>query len=191
MKENFSDLTGKVLIATPYAMEGDIFCKSIVFIAQHSRYGSIGFILNKPISSLSPGNELIKKINTEVYLPEINLDLYVGGPCDLEKGFFLHSNDYTTDLIFPSKESEVLISSNEAIIEDINNGKGPKHTIFMIGYSEWKSGQIETELENNLWIVSKPNKELIFSENASLKWDFGLADVGINAYEFAPSFGKC
>ncbi len=191
MEGNFYDLTGKILIATPYKMSGNVFYKSMVYIVQHFHYGSIGLIFNKPASSMPPGDDLIKKINSELTLPEINLDLHIGGPCNLERGFFMHSLDYKKEPIFECQKSSIGISSNADIIQDINNDAGPKKAIFIIGYTGWHAGQLEVELENNLWIVSEPNSELIFSENHSLKWDFGLADVGINVHEFAPQFGNC
>lgn len=191
MEGNFYDLTGKILIATPYTMNGNVFYKSMIYIVQHFHYGAIGLIFNKPASSMPPGDDLIKRINTELTLPDINLDLHIGGPCNLERGFFLHSLDYKKESIFECEKSSIAISSNAEIIEDINTGKGPNNTIFIIGYTGWNAGQLESELEDNLWIVAEPNPELIFSENHSVKWDFGLADVGINVHEFAPQLGNC
>ena len=72
------------------------------------------------------------------------------------------------------------------ILQDIAAGKGPEKSIFIVGYTGWAAGQLEFELENNLWIITAPDKELIFSLNDSNKWTKALNIVGISSNYFMP-----
>ena len=80
----------------------------------------------------------------------------------MERGFFLHTNEYNKNLLFNPINDGLAVSSNLQIIQDISNGVGPKQSLFIIGYTGWGADQLEFELENNLWIVSEPNLDLIF-----------------------------
>ncbi|HYY25900.1 MAG TPA: YqgE/AlgH family protein, partial [Candidatus Udaeobacter sp.] len=49
-------------------------------------------------------------------------------------------------------------------------GKGPRQSLFMLGYSGWASGQLEAELKANAWYVIPADKALIFGQDADKKW---------------------
>jgi putative AlgH/UPF0301 family transcriptional regulator len=61
--QDFSNLTGKILIASPYTMENNIFHQSLVYIVHHSTEGSVGFIINRPINNGISLKSLLKKID--------------------------------------------------------------------------------------------------------------------------------
>ncbi|MEC8684115.1 MAG: YqgE/AlgH family protein, partial [Bacteroidota bacterium] len=63
---------GKLLIAEP-AIIGDVsFNRSVVLLANHNEEGSVGFILNKPLTFTL--NELIPEIKGDA------MQIYNGGP---------------------------------------------------------------------------------------------------------------
>ena len=189
-ESNFSNLTGKILIASPYTMEGNVFHKSIIYVIQHNKEGSIGLIINHPVNH-APANTLFKKMDDSINFNDLNLDVHLGGPVEMERGFFLHTNEYNKNLLFNPKNDDLAVSSNLQIIKDISNGIGPKKSLFIIGYTGWGAGQMEFELENNLWIVADPNHDLIFNEANSDKWHKGLSSLGISKQDFAPEIAIC
>ena len=83
------------------------------------------------------------------------------------------------------------VSSNVQILQDIATGIGPKNSLFIVGYTGWGSGQLDFELEHNLWIIADPDKELIFSENDSDKWAKALNIVGVSSNDFIPFVATC
>ena len=190
MAQNFSNLTGKILIATPYAMEGNVFHKSMIYMIQHGEEGSVGLIFNRPINDM-PEDTILKKVNESLTLPDIDLEVHIGGPLELERGFFLHTMDYNKNTLFKSADNIHGVTSNTEIIQDIKKGNGPDHALFILGYTGWGKGQLEFELENNLWIIAEPDPELIFSDNPLIKWDMGLASLGVLTNEFIPQVGNC
>lgn len=183
--QDFSNLTGKILIASPYTMEGNVFHQSLIYVVHHNADGAVGFIFNRLINN-APVNNLFKQIDPTIDLSMLNLDIHIGGPVELERGFFLHSADYDKNLLFKAEGAEIAISSNLEILKDITSGKGPKSNMFIIGYTGWSSGQMELELQSNLWIVLEPDKDLIFSSDNNSKWIKALGKLGIDSTDFIP-----
>lgn len=189
-EQNYSNMTGKILIATPFAMQGNVFYQSMIYVIQHTPQGSIGLIFNRPVSNM-PADTLFRKVNSQIVLPELDLEVHIGGPVEIERGFFLHTTDYDKNLLFKPTDNNLAVSSNAQILNDITEGKGPNKAIFIIGYTGWGAGQMEFEIENNLWLVAEPDEDLIFSENAAIKWNMAVASLGINTNEFVPAIGSC
>ncbi len=189
-EHDFSNLTGKILIASPYTMEGNVFHKSMIYVIQHNKEGSVGLIINHPINH-SPANNLFKKMDSSIDFKDLDLDVHLGGPVEMERGFFLHTNEYDKNLLFNPIDDGLAVSSNLQIIQDISNGVGPKQSLFIIGYTGWGADQLEFELENNLWIVSEPNLDLIFDKDADNKWLKALSTLGISKYDFVPEIAIC
>ncbi|MEH6405826.1 MAG: YqgE/AlgH family protein [Leeuwenhoekiella sp.] len=136
---------GKLLIAEP-SIIGDVsFNRSVVLLANHTVEGSVGFILNKPLS-----------FTLEELIPEVTstMQVYNGGPVEQDNLYFIHK---VPELIPGSVE----ISSGiywggdfESVIDLIASGKISEHEIrFFLGYSGWDSHQLDQELDSNSWIV--------------------------------------
>ncbi len=189
--QDFSNLTGKILIATPYTMENNIFHQSLVYIVHHGIEGSIGFIINRPITNEISLKNLLKKTDSNIDISSLNLEILIGGPIELERGFFLHSAEYDKNLLFKPENSDLAVSSNVEILQDITAGIGPKLNMFTIGYTAWNAGQIEFEIQNNLWLITKANKELIFGAEPSSKWLSAITNLGIDSSDFVPHLANC
>ncbi|AGJ02825.1 UPF0301 protein [Rickettsia prowazekii str. Breinl] len=86
--------------------------------------------------------------------------------------------------------NDLAVSSNLEISEDIAFGKGPKNSLFIVGYTAWKPGQLEEELEKNLWLVMDCSKEFIFAENPENKWHNALKHLGIDEIYFSSQIGN-
>ncbi len=188
--KTFSNLTGKVLIASPFAMEGNVFYKSLIYLIKHSSEASLGLIFNYPIKG-TPADNFFNKIDDNLSNINLKLDIYFGGPVELERGFFLHTNDYDKNLLFVPNDGNIVISSNIQILKDVTRGKGPKNILFIIGYTGWNAGQLEFELESNLWIVTEPDHNLIFFGEATEKWNNSLKRIGVSTEDFVLVTATC
>ena len=187
--QNFSNLTGKVLIASPFAMEGNVFHKSLIYVMKHTNEGSIGLIFNRPINN-APAKSIFGKIKG-LDIHNLNLDVHIGGPMDVERGFFLHTSEYDKNTLFHPDQGMLAVSSNIEILKDVASHIGPKNSMFIIGYTGWSKGELEFELENNLWIITEPNLDLIFAKNEFNKWSHALSMLGISSNYFIPSNAMC
>ncbi len=186
---SLEDLTGKFLIASPYSFGSDVFNKSLIYVVSHSEKGAMGMIVNHMVNRV-PANSLLKLFKDETNVSELVLPIYLGGPVEPERGFILHSCEYDKNLLL-KVESDLAVSSNIEILKDIALGAGPKRSLFVLGYTGWDAGQLEREIQNNMWIVSDSSKDLIFSETTEDKWSAALYKMGIDNTNFAPHAGHC
>ncbi|WP_341757854.1 YqgE/AlgH family protein [Candidatus Tisiphia endosymbiont of Ditula angustiorana] len=176
----FDNLSGKVLVATPYMLEG-IFNKSLVYMLSHTAEGAMGLIFNNLVNHIEIKSFF--KISDDQVDSNIMMPIYLGGPVEHERGFFLHSDDYNENLLLKF-QNHLAVSSNPKIPHDIASGHGPKNSLFIIGYTAWKAGQLETEIKENLWIITKCDKEFIFSDHPESKWHNALQNLGIKESHF-------
>ena len=73
---------GCLLVAEPTILNDMSFNRSVILLTEHTKDGSVGFILNKPLSYSI--NELIPEINA-------NFMVYNGGPVEQDNLYFLHN----------------------------------------------------------------------------------------------------
>jgi putative transcriptional regulator len=182
---SFSSLAGKMLVANPYCSFGDVFDKSIIYIASHTQEGALGLIINKHVRKLSL--KQLYKINDK-NIVDIEKSIMIGGPVEPERSFVLHSAEYKKNITF-SSESDLAVSSNYEVIKDILKGQGPAKSAIILGYTGWGTGQLENEIENNYWLIIDADQSLIFSEDNNFKWATALENIGIDSGHFSSQMG--
>lgn len=162
---------GHLLIAEPSILSDISFNRSVVLLAEHNNKGSVGFILNKPLS-----------YNINDLIPEIDatFKIYNGGPVEQDNLYFIHT---IPDMIPKS----VKISNGiywggdfETTKQLINDGKISKNQIrFFLGYSGWSVNQLEIELQENNWIVTENTlKNKLLSKGSPLFWKEKIIEQG-------------
>ena len=176
---NLSDFNGKLLIASP-AIGDARFQKTVIYLCSDTKIdGVTGFVINQPIPYVSFRNILSQMklpFGEEKYYPEI----LEGGPVDENRGFVLHSGDYTGEDTIPLGDN-ISISTSQTVIEDLVQGKGPENALFILGCAKWLPGQLETEIAENAWLITQASSEIIFKTPHPQKWEKALSCMG-----FAP-----
>jgi putative transcriptional regulator len=164
-------IKGQLLIAEP-SITGDLsFNRSVILLADHDKEGSVGFIINKPL-----------KYTIHDLIPEINarFKIFNGGPVEQDNLYFIHN---IPDLIPNSIEISNGIywgGDFECTKDLINNGKVNKHNIrFFLGYTGWEEQQLESEMNENSWIVT-PNsyKNKIIGKSSTHFWKEQIIELG-------------
>lgn len=187
------DLSGKFLIASPYSLSSDVFNKSLIYVVSHSDTGAMGLAVNNLVNKL-PANSIMDLFKDQPAMDasQLVLPIYQGGPVEQERGFILHTLEYNkTPLMKVNPVNNLGISSNIEILRDIVQGSGPKRSIFMLGYSGWSEGQLESEIQKGMWIVADSSQDLIFAPEEEDKWSAALEEVGIDSSTFSPRIGNC
>ncbi len=162
---------GQLLIAEP-SIIGDLsFNRSVILLADHNHEGSVGFILNKPLDYTI--SDLIPEI-------EASFKIYNGGPVEQDNLYFIHT---IPELITGSIEISNGIfwgGDFELTRSLINEGKINKENIrFFLGYTGWSANQLEGELKENSWIMSKNiYKSTILSKSSSQFWKEKIIELG-------------
>lgn len=182
------NLAGKLLVASPFCQFNEMYNKSVIYVASHAKHGSVGMIINHLINKMS-SRHLLTMLREEADINDLIIYVCLGGPVEPERGFILHTKDYARNILF-SLNDKLSISSNVEILKDIASGHGPQKSLFVMGYTGWEAGQIEKEIESNLWIVADPDYDLIFNEKHDIKWKTALSSVGITENVFCSQTGR-
>jgi putative transcriptional regulator len=166
---NLKPQKGRLLLAEPF-MNDDHFSRSVIYMCEHDKSGSYGFILNNKL------NIKLDEIIPDIQIPNINV--YYGGPVHSSNLFFLHqlgdiidSSVKISDNIWTSGDFNQIIEFMNMGILDINKIK------FFLGYAGWTKNQLETEFDSNSWIAIDLKKENIFCKNDDL-WKEVLSNRG-------------
>ena len=182
------NLRNHFLVSMPH-INDPVFKQSLIYICSHDKMGAMGLIINKPISMLNMKIELDSIIEqTDLSKISPKLKVYFGGPVGLDLGIILHGLDYKTNKTIKIS-SEIGVTSDSRIIEDIIKGDGPRSFRFSMGYAGWDNGQLEEEFNNGDWLVFPGNSELIFNFQEEMKWKDITSKLGINISDFSGNTG--
>ena len=188
---NFSDkhdgyYEGQLLIATPY-MRGEVFGGSVIYIFAHNAGGAMGIIINKPLEMVHYAS-LFQQLSINISKYKGDLTIYHGGPVEENRGFALHSSDYELEDTI-NNDSGINVTASIAILRDIADNKGPQKSLLAIGYAGWSAGQLEAEIEANLWLTVHATPDVIFNASDSNKYNMTEKLLGIDMFRIAPMAG--
>lgn len=147
---------GNILYGTDL-LKNTFFENSVICITEVKVDGPVGFVINKKFDRKL--NELVEFQNQKP------LSLFVGGPMENDKLFFLHRrND-----IIPNGEliqKDVYLGGDFLTMLDLRN-KNQIQTSdikLLLGYCGWDNGQLEQEIEEGSWRMENLNQELIWEK---------------------------
>jgi putative transcriptional regulator len=177
-------LDGQLLIAMPVITDRR-FARAVIYICAHSAEGAMGLIINQRAPNIRFA-ELLRRLSIaapdrgELAGESPDLDIHVGGPVETERGFVLHSADYyTADSTLPIDEG-VSLTATIDILKAIAKGKGPGRAMLALGYSGWRPGQLETEIQANGWLNCPADPDLLFDRDLDQKYGRALSKIGVD-----------
>ncbi len=161
---------GKILLSEPLLFD-PFFKRSVVLLVEHNEEGSIGFVLNKTVNV-----NVADLVND---FPKIDSEVFWGGPINRNHLFYMHTKG---NLIEGSKEIlpglhwggdfeelKVLIDTQQISSKDIR---------FFAGYSGWAKGQLEQELNEKSWIITKTNISTVMLNTGKNLWKDMMKKMG-------------
>ncbi len=179
-------LKGHFLIATAQ-MPDPRFQEQVVYICAHTDEGAMGLVVNHPIETLTLADILE---SADLPVPTHPLpSVYMGGPVEIENGFFLHSADYRPRNFIEVSDT-VLLSRDPDILHDIVREQGPAHYLFLLGYAGWAPGQLEHELTVNGWLAVPGNDRILFDTPDDQKWKEAAKGYGIDISLYGDVIGS-
>ena len=166
------------------------FKRSVICVCAHSEDGAIGIIINKIIESLS-FSKIIKqlRLKKDRVKKDYSEPIYFGGPVETERGFILHSADYSSEKS-TSINTEISMTASTEILQALIDGNGPTKSIIALGYAGWGPGQLDTEIQSNAWLSVQSDPDLIFSDKTSEKWDMALEKIGVDPALLSTEAGR-
>ncbi len=165
-------LTGQLLIAAR-EMPDPRFAQTVIYMISHNESGAMGLVINRPLAK-GPISDLLKGVGAESEGASGEIILHYGGPVEPGKGFVLHGSDYA-DEDTTVVGNGFAVTAGVGILRAIAHGKGPRRSLFVLGYAGWAPGQLEAEIKAKDWFSIPAEEALIFDGDADTKWDRAMA----------------
>ncbi|HON18964.1 MAG TPA: YqgE/AlgH family protein [Salinivirgaceae bacterium] len=163
---------GVVLISEPFG-DDMYFGRSVVLIVEHSKDGTVGFVLNRTISI-----QLKNLFGEHNKLPDIPDNLSLGGPVEPNTLHFIHTlgpqlgncKQILPDIYWGGDIEKVLYLKKTGLIDS-------RQIKFFIGYSGWAPGQLAEEINRSQWLISSISPGKIISSPSNL-WEETIREMG-------------
>jgi putative transcriptional regulator len=130
---------------------------------QHDDERALGVVINRTI------NVTVKQACEQVLETDCDIEgnLHEGGPCE-KLLMVLHTDEMVEgddEPVLPGLHFSTDKDSIERLLRD-----PPEHLKFIVGYSGWGAGQLESELKHGSWLVVPATTERVFGPIDGL-WD--------------------
>lgn len=161
---------GDVLISEPF-MNDFYFRRSVILLIDHNEEGSLGVIFNKRLTI--PFNEIVQGF------PEFNADVYLGGPVETDRIFFIH----TVGEMIPDSHlisNGLYWSGNISVLKSMIKMDliKPHEVRFYVGYAGWDGGQLRNELKANTWVVGRFTAKQLLRTMPGKMWSDFVKQIG-------------
>ena len=162
--------TGDVLISEPF-MNDFHFRRSVILIIDNNEEGSLGVIFNKRLTI--PFNEIVQGF------PEFKADVYLGGPVETDRIFFIHTIGEMIPDSYKISDGLYWSGNVNALKAMIKMDLIKPHEVrFYVGYAGWDSGQLRNELKANTWLVGKFSSKQLLTTIPGKMWKNFVKQMG-------------
>ena len=167
--------TGQLLLALP-AIGDPRFDHAAIVLISHDDQGAMGIALSHQaeftVSELLDQAGIAGTVSPDPWV-------LVGGPVEQQRGFVIHSRDWggegTIDVA-----GAFCVSGSLDVLRAIAQGRGPSIWQVALGYAGWGPGQLESEIANDAWHVTKLDHSLLFDMNPPDRWRSAMERDGID-----------
>lgn len=167
-------LPGHLIIASPN-MDDPYFNKAVIMLCSHDEEGAFGLLINRHIGYINA--EIMQTSANDDAKPKV-FDVLVGGPVEPDASLVLTIQE--EDLLnFNIHPLFTLYNNAEDYIADHVVEKSSEYFMVFKGYCSWAPGQLDQEMQENVWIARPPSLEMIQSTAYKKKWNQCMKDLKI------------
>jgi putative transcriptional regulator len=181
-----SSLTGQLLVAMP-TMSDPRFERAVIYVCAHSEDGAMGLVVNKLVDQIT-FPELLKQLDIDNSSVSDQIRVHFGGPVETQRGFVLHSAEYTQEGSLQVTD-EIALTATIDILRDIAGGHGPRRSLLALGYAGWGPGQLDQEIQANGWLHVGADEQLLFDDGVEDKWQRAIGKLGFDPFSLSGQAG--
>lgn len=182
-----NSLAGQFLVALP-TMTDPRFSRVVIYLVSHGPEGTMGLIVNRPLSSMSFA-DLLSQLEIPYSENTPALRIHYGGPVETGRGFVLHTDDFRRDGTTVLENGLAMTSTIDAL-RALADRQGPAQALLVLGYAGWQAGQLEAELQGNGWLTVPADPALLFDADLDTKWERTIAMLGITPAALSVTTGR-
>ncbi|MGA8593503.1 MAG: YqgE/AlgH family protein [Bryobacteraceae bacterium] len=155
---------GLFLVAPRHAADRS-FAETVVLLLHHDQTGTLGVVINRPT------NIAISRVFGDTKpAKHINDSAYAGGPVQAEAVLALYRSNKKIDEAAPVFADVYLISTKTALDRVFSSKPTAKNFRVYLGYTGWAPGQLEHEMELEMWRVLPGDSDSVFDADPSSVW---------------------
>lgn len=161
-------LTGQLLVASE-SMGDPHFQNTVLVMIRHNAEGAMALVINRPLGE-QPLTKLFEALGLKSEGVTGTVPIYAGGPVERERGFILHSGDYSRDGTI-AITGDVAVTATRDAFRDLAGSSRPAKFLIAFGYAGWAPGQLENEIAHNAWYTALFDRELVFDAGREKLWE--------------------
>jgi putative transcriptional regulator len=166
------------------------FKRSVILICDHDEEHAMGIVLNRVMPKLTLPT-LLDQLGIECSIRLPKTPVLDGGPCQRDRGFVIHSDDWESDEATLPIATGIRMTATRDVLQAIANGQRPARAMLALGYSGWEAGQLENEIRDNAWLVGDADVDAIFEGNdIKSKWEKAYARLGVEPWQMSSNIGR-
>jgi putative transcriptional regulator len=175
------------LVAAPQLKDPNFEGTVILMVEHQDLEGSLGLVVNRRAT-----------VDLATVLVELGLEapkdlashpkVLFGGPVATERGWVLHTDDWTGEATTPVGDG-IAVTASIDLLAAICEGRGPRAYRFCLGYAGWGPGQLVSEIKAGAWLTVPLFAALVFDVPLEERWHAALAHLGIDPSQLASTFG--
>lgn len=149
------------------------FARTVVLVVRHNESGAMGLVLNRPLEIS------VKEACREVMEGECGIEahLYHGGPCPGPLMAIHQSPGGDVEVI-----DGIYFTTEKAGMEPLLRD-AQTSARFFVGYAGWSQGQLEGELDEQVWLVTPALSRHIFEiSDARRLWRRVMAELTVGQW---------
>ncbi len=156
------------------------FQRSVIYMLAHDGEGAMGLIINQQVKGVTLG-DVAKILPASVANTGLTkLPIFIGGPVQNDTIYALHTNDYEKTAHSLTDNLPVHLTQSVEVLADAAKGQGPKDLRLFLGYTGWGPEQLESELQENAWLVAPCDIAQLFTSNTHDIYTRTLTSLGID-----------
>jgi putative transcriptional regulator len=184
-----SSLAGQFLIATP-TMGDKRFKRAVILVCDHDVEQAMGIVINRAMPKLNVPT-LLDQLGIECAIKLPRAPVLDGGPCQRDRGFVIHSDDWESDEATLSIAAGLSMTATRDVLQAIAQGPKPKRSTLALGYAGWSAGQLEAEIKENVWLVCDADPDAVFqADDFKSKWENAYARLGVKPWQVSGNVGR-
>ncbi|WP_204325382.1 YqgE/AlgH family protein, partial [Stenotrophomonas maltophilia] len=83
----------------------------------------------------------------------------------------LHTDDYNSEgSTLPVADGIAMTTTREVLEAMADEARRPRQAVLALGYAGWDAGQLERELQDNVWLTCDADEALLFGDDHEHKW---------------------